>query len=228
MTIWFTARAAGLSALVLLSIATAIGALISGRSGAGRTPSAPSARGAERRVILQYLHRVTASLGIGVLALHIVTILADSFAGVGVLGAIVPFTSGYRATWVGLGTIAAYCFVLVSALGFARGRLARTPRGAAIWRGLHASAYAGWALAVAHGFTAGSDSGVGWVRALYVGCIALVVTSGAVRIAVDARPNPLLRRATTAPLPTTAAPLATASPITAPLATAPITTGASR
>src|SRR6202012_2144991 len=107
------------------------------------------------RVIVQYLHRVTATLGIGLLALHIGTILADSYAHVGVTGAIVPFTSSYRATWVGLGTLAAYCLVLVSALGFARGRLAGSARATAVWRGLHCAAYGGWALAVVHGFTSG-------------------------------------------------------------------------
>jgi hypothetical protein len=197
VTLWVTARGAGLAALVLLTIATAIGALVSGR---GR-------RIAAGRVLVQYLHRVTASLGIGVLALHIVTILGDSYAHVGVSGAIVPFTSSYRATWVGLGTLAAYCFVLVSALGFARGRMAGSPRGAAIWRGLHASAYAGWALAVVHGFTSGSDSAVAWVRVLYLVCIGLVAASVAARAVVLSRPAPLVR----GPRPGIAGPLTTAA-----------------
>ena len=47
---------------------------------------------AANRVVVQYVHRVTASLGLGVLVLHITTILADSYAHVGWRGAIVPFT----------------------------------------------------------------------------------------------------------------------------------------
>jgi hypothetical protein len=52
--------------------------------------------------------------------------------------------------------------------------MAATPTGARIWRGLHGLAYAGWGLAMLHGFTAGSDSSLGWVRLLYLLCLAAV------------------------------------------------------
>lgn len=176
MTLWYTARGAGLSALVLLTAASCLGALLTGRG----TPAA--------RVVGQYVHRVCASLGLGVLVLHVVTIVADSYAHVGVTGAIVPFTSGYRATWVGLGTIAGYLLVLVAVLGAARGRIAGSARGAALWRWLHGLAYPAWAIAVVHGFESGTDSGVGWVRVLYVGCVAAVLGSVVARLAPARRP----------------------------------------
>lgn len=174
MNLWFTARGAGLSALLLLSISTCVGALVS------RTAAGP--RGAERRYLVQYLHRVTAGLGITVLVLHIATILADSYAKVGWRGALIPFTSGYRPTWVALGSLAAYTFLFVAVLGLARGRMAASPRGARIWRGLHGLAYVGWAMAIAHGFTSGTDSGVLWVRALYLTCLVAVLASIAARL----------------------------------------------
>lgn len=178
MTLWFTARAAGLSALVLLSLTISIGALLS--AGGFRQPG--------NRVVVQYLHRVTGALGLGVLALHVGTILADSLANVGVTGAVVPFTAGYRPTWVGLGTIAGYCLVLVAALGFARGRLATSARAAASWRAVHCAGYGAWLLAVVHGFMSGTDSGVAWVRLVYLGCITLVLGSVAARVSALARP----------------------------------------
>jgi predicted ferric reductase len=170
MTVWLTARGAGLSALVLLTVSTALGALVSVR---GRAAS---------RYVAQYTHRVCAGLGLGVLGLHVATILADSYAHVGVSGALVPFTSGYRATAVGLGTIAAYLFAAVAVLGLARGRMAASPAGARSWRAVHALAYAGWAAAIVHGFTAGTDSGLGWVRALYLACITAVAGALAARL----------------------------------------------
>ena len=97
MTLWYTARGAALAALIALSVATALGALV----------SLPS-RNAARRVIVQYAHRSAAVLGIGLLALHVTAIVLDSKAHVSLLGALVPFTSGYRPEWVGLGTIALY------------------------------------------------------------------------------------------------------------------------
>jgi sulfoxide reductase heme-binding subunit YedZ len=170
MNVWLTARGAGLSALVLLTVATALGALVSMRGKASV------------RYVAQYVHRVCAGLGLGVLVLHIVTILADSYAHVGVSGALVPFTSGYRATAVALGTIAMYLFVAIAVLGLARGRMAASDRGARTWRAVHTLSYAAWGLAVLHGFTAGSDSSVGWVRLLYLGCIAAVVAAAGARL----------------------------------------------
>jgi len=172
MTLWMTARGAGLAALVLLTISTCLGAL-----GARKTTSTGN------RVVLQYIHRTAASLGIGVLLLHIVTIVADSYANVGVTGAVIPFTAGYRATWVGLGTIAMYCLVLVAGLGFARGRLAGSPTGARIWRATHLLAYGAWALAIVHGFMAGTDSDVAWVVVLYLICLISVATCVWIRVA---------------------------------------------
>jgi sulfoxide reductase heme-binding subunit YedZ len=169
MTIWFTMRGAGLTALVLLTITTCIGVLVSG----GGRP--------DLRYVVQYVHRVTASLGLGVLTLHVVTALMDSYAGVGITGAIVPFTSGYRATWVGLGTIAAYLIVLVAATGFARGRIAASEKGAAIWRTVHGLSYGAWGLALIHGFESGTDSGQTWVRILFLVCLAAVPTCLALR-----------------------------------------------
>ena len=78
MTLWYLARGAGLAALVLLTVTTALGALGTNR---GRP---------EVRVLLQYAHRATATLGLAVLTLHLTTILADQYAGVGWLGALVP------------------------------------------------------------------------------------------------------------------------------------------
>ncbi|MBV9592306.1 MAG: ferric reductase [Actinobacteria bacterium] len=175
MLLWYTARGAGLSALILLTATTALGAITSGR---GRPTG---------RLVTQYVHRVLGGLGLGVLVLHVVTILADSYAHVGVTGAIVPFTAGYRATWVGLGTIAAYLLLFVSVLGLGRGRLAGTRRGAAIWRSLHALAYGAWGFAIIHGFESGTDSGVLWVRALYVLCLVAVAGSLSYRFTAPVR-----------------------------------------
>jgi len=181
MTIWYLARGTGLAALVLLSITTAVGAFMTGRGKA------------TRRVSWNYVHRVSASLGLAVLAVHLVTILADSYAGVGWVGALVPFASGYRATWVALGTLSVYTFLLVAAIGYARARIAASEGGARVWRGLHGLAYMGWVMAMLHGLNTGTDSGLGWVQAVYAGCGVAVVASVAARFALRRRPD-LVRR----------------------------------
>lgn len=189
MTLWFTARGAGLSALLLLSMSTALGAVMTGRGTASG------------RVIWHYVHRISASLGLGVLLLHVATILADPYAHVGWKGAIVPFTADYRPTWVGLGTLAVYTFVLVAAVGFARGRFAATPQGAALWRRLHSLAYLGWGMAMWHGFLSGTDSHVTWVRWLYIACGVGVLSALTLRLTRVARPGLTRHAAPTAQQP---------------------------
>jgi hypothetical protein len=175
MMLWYTARGAGLAALVLLSISTSIGALV---SRGGRTSTQVN-----RRYVVQYLHRAGAGLGLLVLGVHVGTILADPYAGVGWHGAIVPFASGYRPGWGALGTIAVYLFLTAAVLGLARGRMAASPHGARVWRALHCLAYVGWFSAMWHGFFSGTDSETGWVRLLYLACLVMVFAAGAARLA---------------------------------------------
>jgi hypothetical protein len=166
MMLWYTARGAGLAALVALSAATAVGALVS-------MPSPNPAR----RIVVQYAHRAAAVLGLALLAVHITAILADGKAHVGILGALIPFQSSYRPGSVAFGSVAAYVFLAVSALGLGRGRLARSPQAIRVWRGLHALAYLGWAAAMIHGFRSGTDVGAGWVDALFLVCLVGVLAA---------------------------------------------------
>jgi sulfoxide reductase heme-binding subunit YedZ len=182
MTLWFTARGAALAALIMLTLATSLGALGSIKA------SRPDVR-----VLVQYLHRTAAALGLGLLLVHITAILLDKDAGVGVMGAIVPFASGYRPGSVAFGSLAIYTFLIVSALGVARGRIAGSARGARIWRGLHLLSYAGWAMAMYHGFFTGTDSDLAWVRSLYVLCLLLVGGAVAARLSNAARGGQIRR-----------------------------------
>lgn len=169
--LWFTARGAGLSALLTLSVATACGAL---GSLAGLAPSS--------RVVVQYLHRTAAALGIGLIVVHVSTIVLDSKSQIGVAGALVPFASHYRPNAVALGSGTAYLLLIVAALGLARGRLAAAPAAARAWRTAHSLGYLLWATAVVHALLAGTDRGQGWVVLLVVGCVLLVLAAGGVRL----------------------------------------------
>lgn len=176
MTLWYTARGAGLAALVVLTLSTSLGALTSVKI-----------RSAAARVVVQYTHRAAGALGLGLIVMHVSTILGDAKAGVGWYGALVPFASSYRPNAVALGSIAAYLVIAVSAFGLARGRLAASARGAAIWRYVHTLAYGAWGLAMLHGLNAGSDASLPWVRTLWVLCLLTVLGSVAVRLGGQAR-----------------------------------------
>lgn len=174
--LWYVARGAGLSALIVLTAATTLGAL-------GSIKTADPAN----RVIVQYLHRTAAVLGLLLIATHVTTIVLDQRSHLGLRAVLVPFASSYRPGAVAMGTFAAYTVVLVSVLGLARGRLAATARGAASWRGLHSLAYLAWGLAVLHGINAGTDRSQRWMLLITLVCItAVVVGLGGRLLAGDA------------------------------------------
>jgi sulfoxide reductase heme-binding subunit YedZ len=193
MTVWIVARAVGFAALLLLTASVCVGATVTGGN-----------RRDGRRLVWQYVHRWLAALGLLALAVHLGAILADSFAHVGVLGALVPLQSAYRPLAVGLGTVAVYCTLLVGLTSWARGRLARSAAGARGWRVVHLLSYVAWAAAMLHGLAAGSDSSTPWARVIYLGCLGAVAGSLAGRIAVLFA-APLLRRGAARPAPQLAA-----------------------
>ena len=130
MLIWYLARGAGVAAFAALSVATAAGAYAS-----------RSTNHVERRVIVQYLHRAAALSGITLLLIHIGALLLDSYAKVGVLGATMPFASGYRPAQVTLGLIAMYLLVAVAISGAMRSRFARSGKVIRAWRAIHLGSY---------------------------------------------------------------------------------------
>ncbi|HEY2041255.1 MAG TPA: hypothetical protein VGH11_01170 [Jatrophihabitans sp.] len=168
MLIWYLARGAGLAAFLWLSVATALGAYTARRSASMSVPAL------ERRVVLQYLHRAAAMAGIVLLIGHMSLLLADSYAHVGWLGALVPFASGYRPLAVTLGLLAMYLLVTVAVTGMLRARFAVSARGARLWRGIHLGSYLAWAASAWHFMLAGTDSSQWWARAVLFTGIGLV------------------------------------------------------
>jgi len=175
MTLWYLARAAGFAALIAATASVSLGALA---SGSRRTD--PRTR--DRRVLRQLAHRSAAVVTVAMLALHVILLVLDRYVDVGVPGALVPFTAGYRGVALGLGTLATYALLVVAVTGAARGRIAGSAVGTRGWRAVHLSAYVVWTLAMAHGLLAGSDTGTWWSWVLYAGCALSVV--GAVWIRV--------------------------------------------
>lgn len=169
--LWFTARGAGLAALLSLTITVVIGTL-----GSAAVTSAPN------RVVWQYVHRTAAGIGLLLVAVHVTTLVSDAKAHVGVAGAFVPFASQYRPNAVALGSITAYTVIVVAVAGAARGRFAATRVGAASWRGIHVLAYPAWLTAVLHSVLSGTDRAVSWVVLLDVSCVGAVMIAGVMRL----------------------------------------------
>lgn len=176
MLMWYLARGAGITAFAALSVATAVGAFSARRSGR------PSTAQFERRVVWQYVHRAAALTGVGMLVIHIATLLADSYAHVGWIGALVPLGSAYRPVAVTLGLLSMYCVVAVTVTGILRSRFAASPRGSRWWRRIHLLSYAAWAMSALHFLTSGSDAGTWWARLVLLAGSAIVLAGGVARL----------------------------------------------
>ena len=167
--LWYTTRATGIVALVLLSASMVLGLLTTLRV---RTRTWP-------RFTLQDLHRRVSLLAVVFVALHVITTVSDSFAPIGWMSVVVPFTSPYRRLWLGLGTVSVDFLLAVTVSSLLRHRI--NPR---TWRALHWFAYASWPLAVVHGLGTGTDPHLGWVMVLVVGCVIAVLGARRVALAV--------------------------------------------
>ena len=144
-TFWYANRSLGWVSYGLLWTATCLGLSLSGRVVRGRTAG-----------LLAELHRFSAGLALGFLAVHALALLGDRYVGTDVVGVLVPFRFPERSTWVGLGQLAAYAAVAVYGSVWVRRRA-----GYRFWRALHYAAFGAYGLATLHLLGAGTDVGPG-------------------------------------------------------------------
>jgi len=167
--LWYSTRASGTLALVLLTLTTALGVAQVSRV---RSASVP-------RFVLDGLHRYTSLLAGAFLTLHILTAVLDTFAPIRPIDAFVPFVSAYRPLWLGLGATALDLLIAVAVTSLIRERLGH--RG---WRAVHWFAYLVWPIAFVHALGTGSDIHENWMDVIAITCAAVVLGAGLVRLAV--------------------------------------------
>ena len=166
--LWYVTRATGLVALLLLTGSVLLGVLTAGRLRSFRWP----------RFLTAGLHRNIALLAAVFLTLHVGTTVLDSYTSIQLSAAFIPFLSGYKRFWVGLGAVALDLLIALLVTSLARARL-----GQRTWRLVHWCGYACWPVAVAHGVGAGTDEHSSWAAGLSIGCVALVAGAAAWRAA---------------------------------------------
>jgi predicted ferric reductase len=136
------------------------------------------------------------------LAMHVVSLVVDPFAGVGIGGALVPGLSEYRSVPVAVGVIGMYAFVVTVVTARYTKLL---PRG--LWLRLHRLSAVVLALAWVHGVLAGTDTAA--LRPLYWTIAGAVVGAVAYRywvvrlIARRTRSTAVTHGVETAPVPVT-------------------------
>jgi sulfoxide reductase heme-binding subunit YedZ len=165
--LWYLSRGTGMIALMLLTITLVLGVI---SMTTARWTTMP-------RYVVAGLHRNVSLLLVAFVAVHVSTSVLDSYAGIRLIDAVLPFGSSYRPVWVGLGAIAFDLLLAVVITSLVRVRL-----GLRAWRAVHWAVYAIWPVTVLHAFGTGSDVRTGMVPVVAAVATGLVVAAAGWRI----------------------------------------------
>jgi DMSO/TMAO reductase YedYZ heme-binding membrane subunit len=165
--LWYVTRATGTVTLILLTVGLVLGIANVGRLASAGWP----------RFVVERVHRNISLLALALLLVHIATSVLDSFAGIQVLDAVIPFTGTYRPLWLGLGAFASDLMIAIVVTSMLRRRI-----GHRTWRAVHWFAYLCWPIAVMHSVGTGTDIKESWMLALTAICVLAVVAAVWARI----------------------------------------------
>ena len=152
---WVTSRAAGVAALLLASATVGIGLALGGRLTKARAQD------------LRPLHEALSLAALAALAVHVFSLLGDSFLHPSLADITIPFVSGYQRLWMTTGIAAAWLLAILGLSFYARTRI-----GVQRWRALHRYTALAWILSIGHALGAGTDAGRVWFLAA-VGMVVL-------------------------------------------------------
>ena len=202
--LWYTARAAGIVTWALLAASVLWGLALSTRV----------LRGRPRPAWLLDLHRFLGGAAVVFLAVHIVTILFDTYVHFGLVEVLVPLTGTWRTGAVAWGIVAMYLLVAVELTSLARARLPKR-----VWDASHYIAFPLFLFASIHALTAGTDRSAPALRLAVFGVGAAVALLTAVRAAEVARHGPERARRPLPPRPRGGRPEAAMSAVAAAVRT---------
>jgi methionine sulfoxide reductase heme-binding subunit len=157
--LWALGRGTGVVALVVFSLSIVLGILSrSGRPLAGLG-----------RFGLNEVHRTAALTGVGLIAVHVGSLLFDPYAQLRVVDLVVPFLGSYRPFWLGLGTVAIDLLAVITVVSLLRRQV-----GPRVFKAVHWLTYALWPVALLHGLGNGTDAWSLWMDAVAGICAAAV------------------------------------------------------
>jgi methionine sulfoxide reductase heme-binding subunit len=156
---WYAARAAGVTAYLLLSGVVLLGLTMATKRPLSRWP----------RFTLEDVHRFGGLLVGSFVTIHVITIAVDAWLPFTLSSILVPFASRYRPVWVGLGVAAAELLLALAVTNHYRRRLPY-----AFWRRAHYLNFAVWTAATLHGLGSGTDRSSPWVLVLFASAVAAV------------------------------------------------------
>ncbi len=175
---WYFSRAAGISAYLALTLSIVWGLLLS-------TSVADTWIARGRSV---ELHKWISAVAVGLIGAHALVLVGDPFVRYDLVDVLVPFASAYRSIAVALGVLSAYGTVVVLGSFWLRRLL-----GQRTWRAVHMLAFPTFGLVTLHGILAGSDSGLAWVRLMYLLSTTIVLVLVTYRLIAGSAVRPVTR-----------------------------------
>ena len=160
--LWALGRGTGVVALVVFTLSIVLGIL----SRSGRP------LGGLGRFGLSEVHRTAALTGVGLIAVHVVSLFFDPYAQLDLVDLVVPFLGSYRPFWLGLGTVAIDLLAVITVVSLLRARV-----GPRLFRAVHWLTYALWPIALLHALGTGTDAGSLWMDAVAVLCCGAVAAA---------------------------------------------------
>ena len=150
---WYLSRATAFVSLTVLWLSMALGIGISNKM-ARLWPGAPAAFA---------IHEYVSILGMAFALFHALVLLGDHYINFTVAQIFMPFaTTDYRPTWVGIGQIGFYVWVIVNVSFYIRRAI-----GQKTWRVLHYLSFAMYVMGLVHGLFSGTDSPSSWAQWYY-------------------------------------------------------------
>lgn len=167
-TLWWATRAFGFVSYVALWLAMLTGVLLSTQ----RLP-----KRLDRKVLFE-LHQQWTLAAVIATALHVLAVVTHPDAGVGIVGALIPYAARELTGPIALGVFAFWGLALVAVSSWLRSRISSTA-----WRVIHTLAFGAFVVALAHSVTAGSDSAAPVVQWLYAVTGSVLAVFVALRVA---------------------------------------------
>lgn len=149
---WYVARAAGLAAYLLISLAAGLGMTMAAKKTFRRWP----------RFAVEDVHRFVGLLAGTFIVIHVVAIAIDAWLPFSIASIAVPLLSRYRPLWVAPGIVAAELLLALAVTNHYRRRLPYR-----FWRRAHYANFVVWGAATLHGVGSGTDRSAPWALALY-------------------------------------------------------------
>jgi predicted ferric reductase len=150
---WYLSRGSAIAAFGLLWLSMASGTAITNKM-ARFWPGGPTAFA---------VHEFSSLLGIAFAVFHALILLGDHYINYSLSQVLVPFASAnYRPVWVGVGQVGLYVWIVVTFSFYVRKQI-----GHKTWRWIHFASYGAFLMALLHGVSSGTDSGLLWAQIMY-------------------------------------------------------------